>query len=425
MKVNVGNDLLLSQVRRGVNFYETVMAAKLRHVDYDLVFAHETFCSGLAGLYVAQHFRNAVKILDIVEYPAFDQRTSANLRNAGLINPVSTELTTSFAVNIANRYDFVYATSNGQRNIMAVNGCNVQIDLLRNCREYQKVASNSYLSDRFAFSEQDIIILFSNRAYEYCGLELAIEGLADLDKRYKLVVLGDVVPGLKSKAEDLAKRLNVQDRYFVTGMLDPSLVLPVIAGADVVLSLIEPKIDNHRWAMPNRIFDAIMAQVPVLVMNDTELAGFVKQYNIGKIVTSPTKKAYLAALKELFNEAELLRENLKMAAREFCWEEETSVLQNNLPNFQGASPKCLFLANKDIGRNDRVRRLLKTICNTGYETDVITQYYPMESMRVDGVNYHAFREGQGNIEKMVKATKKKNTYLRRMFHLLRNSYQKL
>ena len=86
---------------------------------------------------------------------------------------------------------------------------------------------------------------------------------------------------------------------------------------------------NYRFALPNKLFDYIQAQVPVLVTNLPEMVAIVKQYQVGEITSSLEPKELAEKIKDsLFNteKRETWQENLKVAAKELTWEKEEKVL---------------------------------------------------------------------------------------------------
>ena len=99
--------------------------------------------------------------------------------------------------------------------------------------------------------------------------------------------------------------------------------------ADLGLSIEEDVGLNYRFALPNKLFDYIQAEVPVLVTNLPEMAAIVNRYQIGEITESlePEKLAAKINL-ALFDEEkrEKWKENLKVAAGDLTWENEEKTL---------------------------------------------------------------------------------------------------
>jgi glycosyltransferase involved in cell wall biosynthesis len=384
-------DLLLTQVQRGLNGYNRICGLLGTKASYDVLIAHETFCSGLAALYYANHLPiSPLKILDIVEYPIFSQRSTTNIKKAGLHNPYADSLTYDFAVNVANKFDFCFSTSVGQADAYMRNGCVKAIELVMNCREDGGLPNTrtDVLSKMYDFDKSDILLVYPNRAYEHCGLEAAIHALAQLDERFKLVVLGEVVEELVEPVSDLVATLKLHDRFFVTGMLDPSMILPILSEADVALILLEPVVDNHRYSLPNRLFDAVATHTPIVTFDNTELGDFVKERQIGVVCGSTDPRDLSRSIKDAVERNIFFKDRLRHISTEYTWSSQVRKVAELTMARCRPNPRVLLIALKDIRRNDRVRRIAKSLQELNCKVEVISKSMPLNSMVVDGVTYH-------------------------------------
>ena len=77
---------------------------------------------------------------------------------------------------------------------------------------------------------------------------------------------------------------------------------------------------NYRFALPNKIFDYIQAEVPILVSDLPEMKQVVLKYNVGEIVTNRNPKE-LAIQIEMLLEKDFSSE-LKKAKNELIWENQ-------------------------------------------------------------------------------------------------------
>ncbi|MFW6226781.1 MAG: glycosyltransferase, partial [Bacteroidota bacterium] len=95
------------------------------------------------------------------------------------------------------------------------------------------------------------------------GLENAIRSMQFMGKHVKMVIIGtgDIDHQLKS----LVKSLKLDTEVFFPGRISPD-ELPVLTRAAVLgFSLEEDLGKNYRYALPNKLFDYIHAEIPVIV----------------------------------------------------------------------------------------------------------------------------------------------------------------
>jgi glycosyltransferase involved in cell wall biosynthesis len=166
------------------------------------------------------------------------------------------------------------------------------------------------------------IILYQGSLNIGRGLELAIQAI-QFTSNVRLIIIGK--GDMETKLKQLALTLGLQDRITFTGRISPDQLIGYTIQADLGISLEEDLGLNYRFALPNKVFDYIQAEVPVLVSDLPELRSLVEEYKVGMINNS-LKAEELGALFTaiLSNEAQLQvwKTNLKIAAAELCWEKE-------------------------------------------------------------------------------------------------------
>ena len=79
------------------------------------------------------------------------------------------------------------------------------------------------------------------------------------------------------------------------------------------------------YSLPNKLFDYIQAQLPVLATNLPEVKKVVEKYDIGLITSSFDSKDISEKMIEIISNENRLgrwKKNLNLAAAELCWEKE-------------------------------------------------------------------------------------------------------
>lgn len=83
------------------------------------------------------------------------------------------------------------------------------------------------------------------------------------------------------------------------GRIPYGRALELTAAADVVLALYDPTIDNHRYASPNKLYEAMMLGKPVIVAANTNIDRIVQVENCGLVVEYGNRHELAAALEGL------------------------------------------------------------------------------------------------------------------------------
>ena len=105
-------------------------------------------------------------------------------------------------------------------------------------------------------------------------------------------------------------------------------LLSYTSQADVGVSLLEDSCENHRLALPNKLFEYVAARVPVVVSNLPEMGRLVRERGIGWSVNSADPESVAAGLRAAISSRgdQSLHHRLEAAAAELNWEHEKSRL---------------------------------------------------------------------------------------------------
>lgn len=180
------------------------------------------------------------------------------------------------------------------------------------------------IQGKFFFStENKKVILYQGAINIGRGLELMIDTVKHLPNcMFVIAGSGDIINDLKLKVSTL--KLENQVKFL--GKLSPNELQTITPLADIGISLEEDLGLNYRFALPNKIFDYIQAETPVLVSNLPEMKQVVLEYKVGEIALSRNPEKLAQQIENLLKKD--LKKELIKAKKELIWEQQEKKLIN-------------------------------------------------------------------------------------------------
>lgn len=159
------------------------------------------------------------------------------------------------------------------------------------------------------------------------GLELMIETMNYLENFVFVIIgSGDILKDLQEKVS--TKKLN--DKVIFLGKMMPKDLQNITPFASLGISLEEDLGLNYKFALPNKIFDYIQAEVPILVSNLPEMKQIVLNYNVGEIVIERNPKKIALQIKIMVEKD--YKKQLQKAKDVLIWEKEEPKLLSIINN---------------------------------------------------------------------------------------------
>jgi len=175
----------------------------------------------------------------------------------------------------------------------------------------------STLSDRIGADDPIFVHLGQMKAHR--GGPSLIQAMEMVEEAH-LVFLG--YGAEKAGLQNLSKEAGVSDRVHFLDPVAPDAIRLAIRDARAGITMLEDTCLNHRFALPNKLFDYIHAGLPVLGANLDEVRSVISRFEIG-LTARPDQPADIARAMTAMLEEESQarwRSNLPKAAETFAWE---------------------------------------------------------------------------------------------------------
>jgi len=174
---------------------------------------------------------------------------------------------------------------------------------------------------------KSIILLQGNGINQGRGAEELVSAMQFIEGALLLIIgNGTVIPKLKKMITEIA----LSDKVQLIDRMNPDKLFNYTYLADIGISIDKDLSPNLHYSLPNKIFEYIKAETPIIVSNLPERALIVDQYQVGKKINNFDSQTIADAINEMINDKEQYaryKENCKKAAKELRWENEEKVLR--------------------------------------------------------------------------------------------------
>jgi glycosyltransferase involved in cell wall biosynthesis len=200
------------------------------------------------------------------------------------------------------------------------------------------------------------------------GGEQLIAAMAELPDAHLVFLGSSPFSGYEDGLRAQAAAAALADRVHFLPSVPLDRLLEHTADADVGVSLLQDTCENHRLALPNKVFEYVAAGVPVVVSALPELTRLVEEHGIGWTVPAADPRALAERLRTALAEGGDA-EHLARAAEALSWAREQARL---LELYDGLrSRRALVLVRNPVTHDARVNREAATLAASGFEPVVL------------------------------------------------------
>ena len=99
--------------------------------------------------------------------------------------------------------------------------------------------------------------------------------------------------------------------------------------AKLGISIDKPSVLNHKYSLPNKLFEYLHAGVPVLASRLVEQEKIINQYDVGGFIEDHHPEHIAQKIKEIFEDPETLtrwKQNTCRVKEELNWENESKIV---------------------------------------------------------------------------------------------------
>ena len=300
--------------------YKAALRGTLESVaSSDILLVHDFFALR-AGIDLQQK-TGAKMVFDAVELPYLLTEPAQVSAYQGLIGHLIKKESSGLRGAAA-----VLTVSLGIADIMAQSYGIKQPRVLRNCSRYVDPPAHSGLKDDLGLDNSIKLVLYLNSIVPGRGLEQLARCLPMLPEEIHIAALGPKPYPLYHEAL-LGKihELGMENRFHFPQTVPPDQVTRYASGADIGVIPSQDYWLNIRHCMPNRLFEMVMARLPIAVSALPDMKAFVEQYQLGVYFNQTDSGDMAKAIMHLLEPAAFSRykQNVLSSAETLCWEVES------------------------------------------------------------------------------------------------------
>jgi glycosyltransferase involved in cell wall biosynthesis len=194
--------------------------------------------------------------------------------------------------------------------------------LVLNTPLFTEVEKKNIFRETFKIKKEQTIFLYQGSLSKGRGIDILLDTFKQFDNSKVIIFMG--YGELEKFIMEESKR---KENIYFHKAVSPNILLNYTSSADFGISTIEDTCLSYYYCLPNKMFEYIMAEVPVIVSNLPEMKKIVQSNQIGVVATNNN----IDGLKEAINKTSTLnlnevKENLKKIKTIYSWEEQEKVL---------------------------------------------------------------------------------------------------
>ena len=198
---------------------------------------------------------------------------------------------------VVPRCDAVVTVSDGiAARLQELYGLTERPTVVRNLPDLRPPNGPVHLRRRLGLPDDTPLVLHQGAAARGRGCEALVRAMEHLPEAH-LLFLGDDDPTYENRLDAVAVESGVSRRVHRLPGVPLEELLSYTAEADVGVSLLEDTCENHRLALPNKVFEYMAAGVPVVVSDLPEVAALVRAHGGGLVAPDPSPRPLGAAIR--------------------------------------------------------------------------------------------------------------------------------
>lgn len=188
---------------------------------------------------------------------------------------------------------------------------------------YKKGQKRDIFRQKFNIPKNKTIFLYQGSLSKGRNIEMILDTFKQQKRDDAVVVFmgyGDFIESVKSSA-------NNYDNIYFHEAVAPNILQKYTSSADFGISMIEDSCLSYHYCLPNKMFEYLMAEVPVIVSNLPEMKAIVEQNQVGIVATENSKEGLKKAIEDSMKlDKKTIKKNIQKIKKSYNWENQEKIL---------------------------------------------------------------------------------------------------
>lgn len=182
--------------------------------------------------------------------------------------------------------------------------------------------------EEVSFPTKNKTILYQGVLNPGRGIKPMIKALKFIDD-LDLIIIG--YGKVEQELKDFVAKHKMNNRVHFLGRVERDKLFNYTKQATLGMVLEEPLGLSFQFSLPNKLFDYIHAEIPIIAGNLPEISRIINEHKVGVLVDDYKPATIAATIHNLLKDKSLLskiKENQQKAKEVLCWEIESKKLDN-------------------------------------------------------------------------------------------------
>ena len=208
------------------------------------------------------------------------------------------------------------------------------VALIRNLPNEMQVVHSNTLREKLGLEKNQMVFLYQGMLAKGRGIEVLLNAF-EARQTTDAVIVFMGFGALKEEIEEFASRN--ENIFFVPAVSYAEI--PLYSGsADVGVNSVEPTCLSYKFSLPNKLFEYIQSEIPVLTNPLPDCVALVNEYKVGRVIPTWNLESINEVVSDVLKEdLSLYIPHLKAAKKILNWEVEEQVLISAYKTIPNAS----------------------------------------------------------------------------------------